>query len=78
MIWRQKYNEGDKYFDEDDSRYLIPAIEAMETLIKKGVIFEISPHFAYDKVRTELTPNRNLITAIKKLRRKCDNRKRRR
>lgn len=60
-----KYNEGDKYFDEDDSRYLIPAIEAMETLIKKGVIFEIGPHFAYDKVRTELTPNRNLITAIK-------------
>ena len=60
-----KYNEDGKYFDEEDSKYLIPAIDALETLIKKGVIFEISPRFVYEGTRKTMSPNSNLIAAVK-------------
>ena len=37
-----KFNEGGRLFDEQDPRYLRPAVEALDYLLEKDVIFEIN------------------------------------
>jgi histidinol-phosphatase (PHP family) len=37
-----KFNEGDRLFDSSDKRYLSPALEALEALAARDVIFEIN------------------------------------
>ena len=37
-----KFNEGGRFFDETDPRYLHPAFEALDALLEKNVIFEIN------------------------------------
>lgn len=37
-----KYNDGGRLFDEQDPRYLTPALEALDYLLEKDVVFEIN------------------------------------
>ena len=37
-----KFNEGNKYFDETDPRYLGPALEAVETAVRRGLPIEMN------------------------------------
>ena len=37
-----KFNEGDRLFDTADSRYTGPALEALDALLERDVIFEIN------------------------------------
>ena len=37
-----KFNEGDRLFDTADPRYLGPALEALDALLERDVIFEIN------------------------------------
>ena len=37
-----KFNEGNRYFDESDPRYLKAALDALDVLLEKDVLFEIN------------------------------------
>ena len=37
-----KFNEGNRFFDESDPRYLGPALDALDALLQKDVVFEIN------------------------------------
>ena len=37
-----KYNEGNRYFDEEDPRYLGPALEALDCALERGLPLEIN------------------------------------
>ncbi len=37
-----KFNEGNRFFDESDPRYLRPALDALDVLLSRDVIFEIN------------------------------------
>ena len=34
--------QGGQYLDEDDARYYMPALEAMEQLVRQGAVFEVN------------------------------------
>ena len=60
-----KYNDGGKYFDETSSKYMIPALEAAEHLIKKGKLFEINTSGLYRGGRKRMSPGKMLLATIK-------------
>ena len=47
-----KFNQGNVFFDESDRRYLDPAIDALDELLKTDVIFEINTGAAPRGYRT--------------------------
>ena len=59
-----KYNDGNKYFDESNSKYMIPALEAAEYLVKKGKIFEINTQNVYRKFRKKISLNKLILATI--------------
>lgn len=59
-----KFNEGGRFFDESDRRYLDPALEAAEYLCAKGGVFEINTGAMSRGYRTAPYPNGALLRAI--------------
>lgn len=60
-----KFNHKNKYFDETSTKYLFPALEAAEHLIKKGIVFEIDTGGMYKKCKLKPYPNMLILGAIK-------------
>ena len=59
-----RFNDELHAFDEEDPRYLGPALEAMEHLVEQGIPFEINCG-AYNRGRkTELYPRSSLLRAL--------------
>ncbi len=59
-----KFNGGNRYWDEDDCRYLNPALETMEYLAKSGIPFEINTAAYYRGMRDEFYPCTTLLKAL--------------
>lgn len=59
-----KFNEGGRFFDETDARYIKPALETIEHLSKQGGIFEINTGAMSRGYRTEPYPSMQLLRAI--------------
>ena len=62
-----KFNEGGRLFDESDPRYLTPAIEALEVLAAKDMVFEINTGAIYRGSRITPYPAEPLLRRIKEL-----------
>ncbi len=62
-----KYNEGNKYFDEGDKRYLNAALEAVEALLPTGKPFEINTGAISRGVRTTPYPNPLILKEIRNM-----------
>ena len=61
-----KFNEGGKLFDENDPRYVNAALEALETVMKQDIIFEINTGAISRGYRTVPYPAPFLLKAIQK------------
>ena len=61
-----KFNEQDPAINEEDPRYLGPALEAMEHLVKQGVLFEINTGAIARGYRTQL-PGYDLLRRLREL-----------
>ena len=62
-----RFNDQLHFLDENDPRYLTPALETMEYLVSKGIPFEINCG-AYNRGRKkELYPNTVLLKKLKEL-----------
>ncbi len=59
-----RFNDDLHYIDEDDPRYLKPALEAMETLSKAGFPFEINCGAVNRGRKKEFYPNNRLLRAL--------------
>lgn len=59
-----KFNEGGRFFDEAERRYLGPALEAAEYLCTRGGVFEINTGAMSRGYRSVPYPNRTLLQAI--------------
>ena len=59
-----RFNDQMHFLDEEDPRYLNPALEAMEYLVKEGVPFEINCGAVNRGRKKELYPNRRLLKAL--------------
>lgn len=59
-----RFNDAMRSFDEDDPRYLTPALEAMEYLVGEGVPFEINCGAFNRGRKAELYPRRSLLRAL--------------
>lgn len=59
-----KFNEGGRFFDESDRRYLSPALAAAEYLCARDGVFEINTGAMSRGYRTVPYPNRTLLRAI--------------
>lgn len=59
-----KFNEGMRMFDENDPRYLKPALETIEALCKQGSVFEINTGAMSRGYRTSPYPGPALLRAI--------------
>ena len=59
-----KFNEGGRYFDEGDRRYLAPAIDALDVLIASDRIFEINTGAAPRGYRKTPYPDRPFLRRI--------------
>ena len=62
-----KYNEGNRYFDEADPRYLGPALEAVECAVRRGLPIEMNTGAMGRGYRSAPYPNRNLLRRIREL-----------
>ncbi len=60
-----KYNEGNKYFDECDSRYLEAAFCAVDKLIEKGKTFEVNFGAVIRGIRSQPYPSSAILRHIK-------------
>ena len=60
-----RFNDDLHYLDETDPRYYVPALEAMEYLVSKGVPFEINCGAVNRGRKAELYPNRFLLKKLK-------------
>ena len=60
-----KFNEGGRLFDETDPRYTGPALEAMETILKKCRLFEINTGAQYRVNRSVPYPSPFLLKALR-------------
>ena len=60
-----RFNDERRYLDEEDPRYLGPALEAMEYLAGEGVPFEINCGAVNRGRKKELYPNRQLLRALR-------------
>ena len=63
-----KFNEQAPSIDEEDPRYLGPALEAMEHLVKQGVLFEINTGAIARGYRTQPYPAMTLLRRLRELR----------
>ena len=59
-----RFNDDLHAFDEEDPRYVKPALEAMEHLVSQGVSFEINCGAHNRGRKAELYPRRSLLTAL--------------
>lgn len=59
-----KLNEGGRYFDESDQRYLGPALEAAEYLCARDGVFEINTGAISRGYRKVPYPNQTILRAI--------------
>ena len=59
-----KFNEGGRLFDEEDRRYLGPALEAAEYLCARGGVFEINTGAMSRGYRTVPYPSQTILRAI--------------
>lgn len=62
-----KFNEGYKYFDEEDARYLKGALEAIELAIAKGIPLEMNTGAISRGYRATPYPNPVLLKQIREL-----------
>ncbi|MCI8526189.1 MAG: histidinol-phosphatase [Oscillospiraceae bacterium] len=60
-----KFNEGGRLFDEDDPRYWKPALEVLEALCRRELIFEINTGAMSRGYRTAPYPSRRFLEAIR-------------
>lgn len=60
-----RFNDQMRAFDEDDPRYLGPALEAMEYLVQQGVPFEINCGAHNRGRKAELYPRQSLLRALR-------------
>ena len=59
-----KFNEGDKYFNTHDPRYLAAAFDAIDTLLPLGAAFEINTGAISRKRRTSPYPSDEILRYI--------------
>lgn len=59
-----RFNDELRAFDEEDSRYLGPALEVMEHLVGQGLPFEINCGAHNRGRKAELYPRRSLLRAL--------------
>ena len=59
-----RFNDQLHFLDEDDPRYIRPALEAMEYLVKAGIPFEINCGAVNRGRKKEFYPNRRLLKAL--------------
>ena len=60
-----KFNGGNRYWDEEDKRYLGAALSALEYLSASGIPFEINTAAYYRGMRDEFYPRTTLLKALK-------------
>ena len=60
-----RFNDSMHFLDEEDSRYRMPALEAMEYLVKEGVPFEINCGALNRNRKKELYPNMFLLKNLR-------------
>jgi histidinol-phosphatase (PHP family) len=60
----RKFNEGNKYFDIDDERYLATAFEAIDALVKENKPFEINTGRLKSGKAQEPYPSQKLVEYI--------------
>ena len=60
-----RFNDQMHAFDEEDPRYLGPALEAMEHLVRQGVPFDINCGAHNRGRKEELYPRRSLLRALR-------------
>lgn len=60
-----KFNEGNRFFDEDSARYKSIAIEAAEAALRYGKPFEVNVGAIYRSYKTEPYPNGFLLDFIR-------------
>lgn len=62
-----KYNEGNRYFDENDPRYLRPALEAAEIAVRRGIPIEMNTGAIGRGYRTTPYPHPEILRRIRAL-----------
>ena len=62
-----KFNEGNRFFDEEDPRYLRPALETLEYLCRMGSSFEINTGAMSGGYRTVPYPSERLLRRVREL-----------
>lgn len=62
-----KFNEDGHLFDEEDPRYLGPAMEALETAVKKDLVLEVNTGAMARGYRTTPYPGKTLLKRILEL-----------
>ncbi len=63
----RKFNEGNRYFDETDPRYLRPALEAAECAVRRGLPIEINTGAISRGYRSDPYPAPNLLRRIREM-----------
>jgi len=62
-----KFNEGGKYFSEEDPRYLKPALEAIECAVARGIPLEMNSGAISRGYRSTPYPGPTLLRRIREL-----------
>ena len=62
-----KFNEGNRYFDEADPRYLGPALEAVDCAVRRGLPIEMNTGAMGRGYRSAPYPNQSLLRRIHEL-----------
>ena len=62
-----KFNQSGRLFDETDPRYLGPALEAVETAVRRGMVVEINTGAMARGYRTAPYPGPVLLKRVKEL-----------
>lgn len=62
-----KFNEGGRLFDEADPRYLGPALEALETAVRRGMVVELNTGAMARGCRSLPYPGPALLKRLKEL-----------
>ena len=60
-----RFNDQSKWFDENDKRYYMPALSAMEYLVSEGVAFEINCGAVNRGRKKEFYPNMFLLKQLR-------------
>lgn len=62
-----KFNEDGRFFDETDPRYLHPALEALETAVRRGMVVELNTGAMARGYRSTPYPGPALLRRLKEL-----------